>query len=123
MIKSDSPEIKALDAALKLPAGVSRADFFAKICPPLPANFAVPPGEPDGAWDDNAKDFRNYVRKNWTAEDWRLHRWAYARLTERVDGQIGKVLAAFARLGTGSRYRGGLHQRSWRHGRRASLGA
>jgi arylsulfatase A-like enzyme len=98
-IRSDSPELQALDAALKLPEGVSRADFFARLCPPLPANFEIPPGEPEGAWDPNAKDFRTYVRKNWSEEDWRLHRWAYARLTERVDGQIGKVLAALHESG------------------------
>ena len=39
------------------------------------------------------------MRKNWTEEDWRLHRWAYARLTERVDGQIGQVLAALREAG------------------------
>ena len=98
-IKSHSPEIQALDAALKLHAGVSRADFFARLCPPLPENFEIPAGEPEGAWDPQARDFRTYVRKNWSEEDWRLHRWAYARLTERVDGQIGKVLAALRQSG------------------------
>jgi arylsulfatase A-like enzyme len=40
-----------------------------------------------------------YVRQQWAERDWRLHRWAYARLTERVDGEIGKVLAAMRESG------------------------
>jgi choline-sulfatase len=98
-IKGDAPHFAALDAALKLPEGVSRADFFARLCPPLPANFEIPPGEPEALLNADARDFRAYVRKNWTEEDWRLHRWAYARLTERVDGQIGQVLAALREAG------------------------
>ncbi|MFZ5832781.1 MAG: sulfatase [Planctomycetota bacterium] len=98
-LTSENPAIAALDAAIELPEGVSREEFFAKHCPPLPANFEIPPGEPDGAWNPQSKDFRNYVRQNWTDEDWRLHRWAYARLTERVDGQIGQVLAALRESG------------------------
>ena len=39
------------------------------------------------------------MREKWTERDWRLHRWAYARLTERVDGEIGKVLAALRESG------------------------
>lgn len=97
--KSGSPHFVALDAALELPNGVSRADFFERLCPPLPANFEIPPGEPEALSGADARDFRAYVRKNWTEEDWRLHRWAYARLTERVDGQIGQVLGALRETG------------------------
>jgi len=43
--------------------------------------------------------FRGYVRKHWTEEDWRLHRWAYARLTERVDTEIGRLLATLRETG------------------------
>ena len=38
--------------------------------------------------------FKLKARERYSEEDWRMHRWAYARLTERVDGQIGRVLAA-----------------------------
>ncbi|MFO7957040.1 MAG: sulfatase-like hydrolase/transferase, partial [Candidatus Brocadiia bacterium] len=37
---------------------------------------------------------RPAVRKNWGEREWRLHRWAYHRLTERVDRQIGVLLDA-----------------------------
>ena len=85
---------KPLQEALKLPAGMSRDDFFDKVCSPLPANYAIPPGEPDDILSADRRSFRTFVRKNWTDEDWRLHRWAYARLTEVVDAQVGQVLAA-----------------------------
>lgn len=35
-----------------------------------------------------------HARRNWTEKEWRLHRWAYARLTERADAQIRIVLDA-----------------------------
>jgi arylsulfatase A-like enzyme len=39
------------------------------------------------------------VQDHWTAEDWRLHRWAYARLVERADAEIGTVLDALRQSG------------------------
>lgn len=93
------PHEVALDEALKLPAGMSRAEFFKSVCPPLPANVEPPQGEPDTARLVDPRPFRFYVRDRWSDEDWRLHRWAYCRLTERVDGQIGKVLAALRETG------------------------
>lgn len=85
--------------ALTLPAGMSREDFFAKACPPLPANYAIPPGEPESILAADMRNFRTYARKSWTDEQWRLHRWAYARLTERVDTEIGVVLTALRETG------------------------
>ena len=86
--------------ALKLPDGVAREEFFAKHCPPLPANFEPTEGEADaiGGLID-LRPFRRHVRDNWTASDWRLHRWAYCRLTERVDAQVGRVLDALDKYG------------------------
>jgi len=86
-----------LAEALKLPSGMSRQEFFEAVCPPLPENYEPPVGEPPAAGPDD--DFKCWVRENWTDEDWRLHRWAYARLTERVDSQIGKVLDALRDAG------------------------
>ena len=83
--------------ALALPRGVSREEFFRKYCPPLPANHAPTKGEPDAL--GRYGSFRGYVRAHWTAEDWRMHRWAYCRLTERVDAEIGRVLAALGETG------------------------
>jgi choline-sulfatase len=90
---------KPLLDALTLPTGMSREDFFAKACPPLPANYAIPPGEPEAILAADMRAFRTYARKSWTDEQWRLHRWAYARLTERVDAEIGVVLTALRETG------------------------
>jgi choline-sulfatase len=38
--------------------------------------------------------FRRNAREEWTNQDWQLHRWAYARLMERVDKQIGVIVDA-----------------------------
>ena len=92
------PAIECLDAALQWPAGISEEDFFQRLCPPLPANYGIPEGELS-VYGDNPVGFRGYIRQHWTERDWRLHRWAYARLTERVDAEIGKVLAALRESG------------------------
>ncbi|MBM4164135.1 MAG: hypothetical protein FJ222_06820 [Lentisphaerae bacterium] len=36
----------ALGKSMQLPPGVTRKEFFAKICPPLPANYEIPDGDP-----------------------------------------------------------------------------
>ena len=88
-----------LGQALKLPEGVSRQEFASKQCPPLPANFEAPQGEPDGVKQIDSRRFRFWVREHWTEEDWRLHRGAYCRLTEMVDAEIGTVLRALREAG------------------------
>lgn len=89
-----------LDEAMKLPPGVSETEFFRTHCPPLPPNFEVPQGEPDAiTWLIKLRPFRQNARENWSQERWRLHRWAYCRLTESVDAQIGRVLAALRETG------------------------
>ena len=90
---------EAVETALKMPEGVSETDFYAKYCPPLPANFEIPQDEPEGLTSLDWRPFRAYVRQHWTEQDWRRHRWAYARLTERVDAQIGRVLDALRHAG------------------------
>lgn len=92
-------ELETLDEALKLPAGVSREEFFARICPPLPNNFEIPPGEAEGMWKADNRVYRHYIRRNWNSEQWRLHRWAYSRLTEKVDSEIGQLLDALRETG------------------------
>jgi arylsulfatase A-like enzyme len=78
---------------------MSRAEFFAQICPPIPVNYGIPAGEPSAILAADTRSFRTYVRNNWTEEQWRMHRWAYAKLTERVDEQIGVVLHALRETG------------------------
>jgi choline-sulfatase len=56
----------ALSEALKSPSGMSRDEFFAKVCPPLPANFEIPPGEPENLLPAKMPSFRTYARQNWT---------------------------------------------------------
>ncbi len=70
--------------------------------PPLPANLAPPKNEPDGmtlmrrAYQVDSGPFP--VGK-FTPEDWRKHRWGYYRMIEKVDAEIGKVLAALRQAG------------------------
>ena len=99
MYPNSSRERECLAEALRLPAGMSRDEFFAKLCPPLPPNFEIPKDEPPAVRDTDWREFRQYVQKNWSREDWRMHRWAYARLTERVDTHIGKLLDALRTTG------------------------
>jgi len=71
-------------------------EFVEKHCPPLPDNFDVPELEPECITEKYVKErtFRWYAREKWSPEMWRLHRWAYCRLTEMVDEEIGRVLDA-----------------------------
>lgn len=63
-------------------------------CPNLPPNFAIPPFEPTA--------IRQYQRRTpiidfvseFTTEHWRRLRFAYFRLIEKVDAQIGLILDA-----------------------------
>ena len=89
---------KPLLGVTKLPAGLTPEEFASKW-PPLPANFAIPEGEPENILSGDPRAFRLYAREHFTTNDWRLHRWAYARLTELVDGQIGQVMSALWETG------------------------
>jgi len=77
------------------------AAFVQSNCPPLPANHNVPASEPECVTQKytEARAFRAYVRKNWSEDQWRLHRWLYCRLTEMVDAEIGIVLDALRDAG------------------------
>ena len=97
MYPKSTIERQRVNEAQQLPAGVSREEFFARHCPPLPANHGHTSDEP--ASFSKFQSFRGYVRQHWTGEQWRLHRWTYCRLTERVDAEIGHVLSALRRSG------------------------
>jgi arylsulfatase A-like enzyme len=84
--------------AIKIPDSLTEEQFFKTYCPPLPDNFEPTKNEPDAIQELRIlHSFTIDARENWTEKDWRLHRWAYHRLTERVDEQIGKVLDALQR--------------------------
>jgi len=90
-------ERRRVAEASALPEGMSREAFFAGPCPPMPGNHAATSEEPSAL--GRYGGFRGFVRKHWKAEDWRLHRWAYCRLTERVDGEVGKLLETLRETG------------------------
>jgi len=89
-----------LEVALRMPKGVSREEFFRKHCPPLPPNFEPQPQEPEIVETGLFKrTFKKKTRDNWSPEQWRAHRWAYCRLTEKVDAQVAIVLRALREAG------------------------
>lgn len=98
----ESAAVRQMEAASQRPAGVSEADFFAKLCPPAPPNLEPQDGAPEAiqvSLGPNGAGFRQHAFKNWSVEQWRVHRWAYARLTEVADRQIGQVLDALRAAG------------------------
>ena len=100
LIRKCTTECATLDEALKSPEGMSEDEFYATVCPPVPPNFEVPEDEPAAIqklWEKSP--FKAKARREWPVERWRLHRWAYARLTEFVDAQIGRVLDALREAG------------------------
>lgn len=91
-------ERATLAEALSRMNGRTRAEFAAAECPPLRVNHGIPACEPD-AIRESLQDFRAWLRANWTDADWRVHRYAYCRLTESVDAQVGRVLSALRDAG------------------------
>lgn len=100
LVEKGVKELAALDEALQLPEGMSEETFFDQVCPPLPANYEPQEDEPEAIQDlVQLREFRAKARAQYTDRQWRMHRWAYARLTERVDAQIGQVLEALHESG------------------------
>ena len=66
------------------------------VCPPLPANHAPSPDEPTAVADHRQEFLRRGILYDFTPEQWRRVRWAYFRLVERVDAQVGLILSALA---------------------------
>jgi len=104
-VKMADPEnepSRYLAKALQRPAGVSDEEFFAKYCPPLPANFEEPANASDALRFGLSKHGgtpREHAFKNWDEKTWRMHRWAYCRLTEVADGEIVRLLRALREAG------------------------
>ena len=95
LLERGKKELATLDWALKYPKGVSEDEFFEKYCPPAPPNLEPQEDEPEAMkYMLKQRDFREGARNHYTETDWRKHRWAYCRLTERVDGQIQVILDA-----------------------------
>lgn len=81
---------RQLDAVLKDAEAVAPGSY-----PPLPANHLPQEDEPEaiGMMLDQ-RPFRRHARENYDETRWRLHRWAYCRLTELVDRQLQIILDA-----------------------------
>jgi choline-sulfatase len=95
ILSKGKTELACLDKALERPAGVDDATFWRDHCPPLPPNYEPADDEPEAVHEFlKERPFQAYIRAHWSDETWRMHRWAYARLTERVDAEIGVVLDA-----------------------------
>jgi arylsulfatase A-like enzyme len=67
-------------------------------CPSLPANYAIPPFEPEAVRVISGDDPRIYPA-SYSDEQWRQYRWGYYRLVEKVDAQIGQILDALDETG------------------------
>ncbi len=96
LVEKGETELAMLDWALQRPEGVDEATFFSEYCPPLPDNHDVQLREPEAVESVllGQRRFRKRAREAYTEERWREHRWAYKRLTEHVDAQIGRMLEA-----------------------------
>lgn len=68
-------------------------------CPPLPKNFAIPNDEPSVIRDLQRSALRTYPVRNWSPNTWRQYRWAYSRMIEKVDAQIGEILRGLKESG------------------------
>jgi len=86
----------------KLSCGEIGSPPNASHLPPVPVNLEVPENEPDGMRfirrGYQVPDGKFPVAK-FTSEDWQKDRWGYYRMIEKVDGEIGKVMAALRATG------------------------
>ena len=74
-------------------------EFTLEDCPPLPANFAVNPYDAAVLQFEKRQSYSLYPSQDFTPDDWRRYRYAYYRLVEAVDAEIGKLLDEVDRQG------------------------
>ncbi len=100
LVANAATELETLNKAQKLPEGASKEEFYEKYCPEIPDNFEPQLDEPEAInWLLESRSFRKDARDKYTDKDWRMHRWAYCRLTEDVDGQVQVILDAIKESG------------------------
>ena len=63
-------------------------------CPGLPANYAISPYDADIIQREKSLNYSGYPTTSYTDDDWRRYRYAYYRLVEHVDKEIGKIVDA-----------------------------
>lgn len=101
----DICEWARLKSGLKdhMPNGEIPLDPPLRKCPSLPQNFAIPPDEPEIVSLRRASQpERAHPTLKWGETEWRQYRWAYCRLIEKMDREVGKVLSALDRSGYGT---------------------
>ena len=70
-------------------------DTITEDCPSLPANYAIPPYEPQAIRVEMSKLEIAYSTPEYFNDNWSRHyRYAYYRLVEKVDAQIERILEA-----------------------------
>ena len=67
-------------------------EFSLEDCPPLPANFAVNPYDASVLQFEKRQSYSLYPSQDFTPDDWRRYVFAYYRLVEAVDDEIGKII-------------------------------
>ena len=82
-----------------LPLGPVPEPSSVEECPSLPTNFAIPPFEPEVLRIEQAANPRIYPSVRFSDEHWRRYRYAYYRLVEKVDAQVGRILDALREQG------------------------
>jgi arylsulfatase A-like enzyme len=80
--------------AMPLPWGSIGEPPAVAECPNLPPNFMPSPFEPEIIRLEQAAHWGIYPYRQRSPEDWRQLRWAYFRLVEKVDAEIGRILEA-----------------------------
>ncbi len=96
ILSNGATELAELDEVLS----TAPSDLASLDLPPLPENHEPQEDEPEGISALlEQRGFRKSARERWGEFEWRLHRWAYHRLTERVDDQIGVVMDALRETG------------------------
>ena len=93
-------ECANVDEILRVPDGIDPESWWRERLPPLPANWDIQSDEPELVRTVlKRRPFKLAARERWGEREWRLHRYVYARLAERVDREIGVVLDALAASG------------------------
>lgn len=83
----------------ELPCGPIPPVPPASDCPPLPDNFEIPANEPEMLRAVQKLNLDAYPTVDWKPDQWRQYRWAYYRLIEKVDREIGVILQALRESG------------------------
>lgn len=68
-------------------------------CPGLPANFAIPPYEPEAIREEQDRNPFGFRARASTPDDWRRYRHQYYRLVEKVDAEIARLLDGLRECG------------------------